>query len=241
MNKKGKKSIKYNKGEEDKDIKKVANTKNVFQPYLLTGLSIMFIVMLICSFVLVDTFYKKQDNLKNETIEITNDKNSISIVNNNSISESISTSSFNGNENITIERINTIEIKTNKDATSNGLIKYNIRYNIVENPFVKNGYDSTDSEILVRFSYSYDNEDWTYINNAISTDTTTIIPLMGKSYDIAGITGVLKVVTNEQLETTPGESQKIFWRSETIIKNFQDTNVIKNYQADFKIEYATNN
>lgn len=241
MNKLGRKSIKYNKGEEDNTIKKVANTKNVFQPYLLIMLSIMFVVMLICSFIWVDTFYKNRDRKENEIIEIKNDKNSILIVNNNSISENLTASSFDNKQNITIERINTLEIKTYEDADTNGLIKYNIRYKIMENPFIKTTLDSTDSEILVRFSYSYDNEEWTYINNVISTDTSTIIPLMGKSYDIAGIKGTLKVATNEELETKPGESQKIYWRSETIIKNFKDESLVKNYKADFKIEYFANN
>lgn len=240
MNKKVK-SIKNSKDvNEDSEIKKVANTKNIFQRYLLIMLSMMFIIMLICSFVWVDTFYKNRDKIRDEVIEIKNDKNSILIVNYGEINEDLTVNSFKEQEHITIERINSLELTTFANQEENGKIKYNLRYVIEKNPFVKNNLDYINSDVLVKFSYSYDKENWTYINNVISTDTTTLLPLMGKNYDIAGIKETLKVVTNEELEVAPGESQTIYWRSETIIKNFDNADVIKNYKAKFKIEYCSN-
>lgn len=240
MNKKDKSIKNLKMINDDTEIKKVVNTKNVFQNYLLIMLSLMFIIMLICSFVWVDTFYKNRDKTRDEVIEIKNDKNSILIVNNGDINEELTIDSFNNEENITIERINSLELTTFANQDENGKLKYNLRYIIEENPFVKNNLDNTNSDVLVKFSYSYDKEDWTYINNVVSTDTSTILPLMGKNYDIAGVNETLRVITNEELEVAPGESQTIYWRSETIIKNFKKTDVIKNFKAKFKIEYCSN-
>lgn len=226
---------------EDSEIKKVANSKNENQTFLLILLSVFFIGMLICSFIWVDSFYKERDRSKEEIIEIKNDKNTILIVNNGEINEELTINSFNNEETLVVEKINTLEMSTKNDASNEGSIKYNVRYQIQENSFVKEGVDNTDSSILVKFSYSYDNENWTYINNVISTDTSTILPLMGKNYDIRGIVTTLKIATDEVLACQPGESKKIYWRSETIFRNFKDKEIVKNYRANFKIEYSTNN
>lgn len=226
--------------EEDLEIKKVANTKNMFQPFLLALLIILFLGMLTCSFLLVHNFYQKRDNASSEVIEIKNDKNKILIVNNGNIKENLSLSSFNNEETLKIEKVNSVNINTSSDAKTNGLVKYNVKYIINKNDFPKMGNDTTDSEILVRFAYSYDLEEWTYINNVISTTTSTIMPLMGKNYDISGINSTLSVISGEELESKPGENKTIHWKSETIIRNFKNENIVRNIEADFKIEYCTN-
>ena len=62
---------------------------------------------------------------------------------------------------------------------------------------------------------------------------------MGSFYDIAGITGTLKVSTNNSLTSKPGEAVKMYWKCETIILNKED-NIGKEINSEFKIEYKNN-
>ena len=141
---------------------------------------------------------------------------------------------------LVIEKINTVKFKTNDNSKENGLIKFDVKYDISVNDFIRNGISSNDSDLLVRFSYSYDKEEWNYINNVISTTESTINPLMGNYYDIAGIKTNLNVVTNYEITSEPGKSKTMYWRCETYIKNNQKEDFNHNIKANFKIEYKEN-
>ena len=115
-------------------------------------------------------------------------------------------------------------------------ININVKYNITNNEFRNQTLASTNNDVLVRFMYSYDNENWEYINNVISTTDSTLNPLMGSYYDISGLTTNLKVVTNMEIKNKVGKTTTMYWKCETLLKNISD-NINKNISADFIVEY----
>ena len=122
---------------------------------------------------------------------------------------------------------------------SNGKLIFDVKYDIAENTFPYNAIAKTDSSLLVRFAYSLDNENWTYVNNVISTNNSNITPLMGNYFDISGLKSTLSVKTNYELTSSPGKTEKIFWKSETVIipnNNLKDSQI----KANFYVEYRNN-
>ena len=63
---------------------------------------------------------------------------------------------------------------------------------------------------------------------------------MGKAYDISGIKDNLKVATNATIEAKDGESNIIYWKSETIFKKKNNKSINNNFKANFKIDYIEN-
>lgn len=226
---------------EDLEIQKIAY-KNESNQILLYFLVFLFCVMLGTTISFINSYYrnKNEENKLLETIEVKSDKNQVLITNNGEINEQISEQSFKEDDDILIEKISTIELITNKNADKEGIIKFNVKYNIIKNDFLRNEYASNKSDILVRFSYSFDNEKWTYINNVISTSESTLSPLMGNYYDVSGIKSNLNIATNYELFSKPGEKIKMYWRSETTFKNNSKNKEIKEFAANFKIEYKDN-
>ncbi len=212
---------------EDNEIKRVAIKKNRYSDIYFIAIFLVLFGLLIGVFIVKKTL----SNIKH--VSIISNNLPVTIVNNGYINENISNSLFNKSHKYIIERIDSIEIKNQEK--NNGKVLYNIRYEILDNSFPQNIFSSTDSNVLLRFSYSYDNKEWNYINNVISTSKSTINPLMGKYYDVSGIVDNLRVISNKELD-----SSKIYWKSETI---FQDKNKIINnsFKANFKIEYIKSN
>ena len=215
--------------------------KNKSNKLLLAILILLFCFTLYISLQYIVKYQKSQNNQNNNIIEIKNKDVSISILNSENIDEVITNKSFKEDNEIIIERINYIEVITLKEKENT--IKYNVKYNILKNDFKNNIISSNKSEVLVRFSYSYDNKEWIYVNNVISTNSSNISPLIGNNYDIGGLITTLNVATDFELNTKSMESAKVYWRSETIFKNFESQYEVdeyeKNLNANFTIEYKT--
>ena len=138
------------------------------------------------------------------------------------------------------EKKSTVKFTTKKNVKTESVTNFDVRYNIQKNDFERKTIASTNNEVLVRFMYSYDNENWEYINNAISTSDSTLKPLMGNYYDITGLVTNLKVSTNFELKNKAGDTTTMYWKCETLLKNIRD-NVGKNITAEFKIDYKDKN
>ena len=235
MNKKVGKKKTYD-DKEDLTIREVAYYKNSSQVLLLFILVVLFAFTLYNSLMYIGKYYINKNKLENdvEIIEIKNSKNS-ALINNEGYLEKQITDNIEEEETVII-KTSSITLKTNKDETKDGTIKFDLKYDILENDFPININSKDDSDLRVRFAYSYDGENWTYINNAISTYESTLNPLIGNYYDISGIVSTLKVATNTELASAPGESKTMYWKSETVIKNKSD-NVGKKIKANFKIDY----
>ena len=220
---------------EDLTIKKVAYDN---------GHSILFYILLFVFIItLCFTSWKIASKFANkyskdtEVIKVNKGDNNVLIVNNGEISQKIDKNSFLGNKKeIVIERINSIELKANKNTNKKAKILYDLKYSIKKNSFERNFYGDSKSPLLVRFSYSTDKKNWTYINNVISTIESTISPLSGNNYDISGVISNLSVITNKELECEKNSSNKIYWRSETIFQADDNDNK-REFIAEFKIEY----
>ncbi len=223
---------------EDLEIKEVAYFKNSSQVILLFVLIILFGFTLFSSLVFIGKYYR-DDNKNAEVIEINNKNSRILITSLDDIDKKVLASDLESKEDIVLENTSNITFKTNSSAKEAGKIFFDVKYNILENNFYNNLIATNDSDLLVRFSYSFDNENWTYVNNVISTDSSNLSPLMGNYYDIAGLNTNLSIETNYELTTNPGEEKTMYWKSETIIKN-ANNNIDKSIKANFKVEYKEN-
>lgn len=224
--------------QEDLEIKKIAYLKTNSQKVLFCVLLVLFGIMLGTAILSITKYYSQKRN--NSIIEISNSNNKITIVNNETISKTIHKSLFTNDKEIVLENIDTLELIANKDNDTNSVIQYNVKYNIIKNEFWNNLFANSDSEVLVRFSYSLDGKNWNYINNVLSTANSTINPLVGNYYDVAGLETKIRVATNYELAVEPGEAKKIYWRSETIFQKGKNIDSEKKYNASFKIEYQDN-
>lgn len=241
MNIKGGNKQKLYDDKEDLEIRRVAYLKNSAQKFLLCSIILLFVIMLGISLLFINNYYKSSSRNKynGEIIEVKELYNNILINNNGKIEEIITSESFKNDKNLVIEKINTVELSTNKDAKSNGIIKFDVKL-VLNNDFEKNEISTNDSDLLVRFSYSYDKMNWTYINNVVRTSSSTLKPLMGNYYDVAGLQTILNISTNFELKANAGKSSKMFWRAEFVIKNKKDENIKNNLKGNFKLEYKDN-
>ena len=73
----------------------------------------------------------------------------------------------------------------------------------------------------------------------VSTLESTLSPLMGNFYDISGLVTTLNIATNYEISSKPGETIKMYWRSETIFK-YNEKIGEKTFNSNFKIEYKNN-
>lgn len=167
-------------------------------------------------------------------IKIKSYSDNILISNNGVINEEINDELVN-NKPYIIEKVNYIELKSDK-SDENNKIYYDVKFNITTNEFTPNN-NANDSDVLVKFAYSYDNKNWEYINNVISTSNSTIKPLMGRSYDISGIIDNLKVATNMELNTKNDETKRIYWKAELTFRNKKNKEFNNKFNANFIIEY----
>ena len=241
MNKKvkKKKEVKHD-GTEDLDIKKVAHS-NTREYALYIILIILFGFTFYSALVYIGKYYnnKKEQELYSEVIKINKNDDRIVISNNGELNKVLSVEDDNNAEDIVIENVDLIEI-TSKDIKNINTYLFDVRYNILENEFPKNVVATNDSNILVRFAYSYDQENWNYIDNAISINDNNMKPLIGGLYDLSGVVGNIKIATNFQIKSNPYEPVKVYWKSETILK-YNNDNLGKRIKADFKISYSDDN
>ena len=218
--------------------KKVEN-KNEANKFLLVILSLLFCFTLYITLNYIGKYYVNKMPKNNEQlIEIKTDKVYASIINNGYVKKVIKEDSFLEENEIIIENINSIEVISNDENENK--FKFNVRYDITKNDFRATTFSSNKSEVLVRFSYSFDKDEWIYINNAITTNTSNITPLIGNNYDIAGLISKLNVVTDFEITANNMKSTKMYWRSETIFKNSKNKNS-KEFNANFTIEYQNTN
>lgn len=214
------------KGEKDNKVHK----------FLLVTLILLFFFTLFISFSYIIKYTQVTSLYKNgEIIEIKTKKLNSTIINNGIIERTINKDSFDNTKELVLENINVIELKPT--TNENSKMKYDVKYNISVNDFKQNAISTRKSEVLVRFSYSFDNENWIYINNVITTNISNISPLIGNNYDISGIVSKLNIATNHELSTSNNKAAKIYWRSETIFKNNDTFEGTKNFKAYFTIEY----
>ena len=206
---------------------------------LLISLILLFFFTLYISIQYIMKYQEvKKPKENEEIIEIVTKESTGNIINNGIISEKITHDSFASKDEIVVENINIIKVRANEDKSSN--IKFDVKYNIIKNDFFENLIPTNNSEVLVRFSYSFDNKNWTYINNVISTNSSNISPLVGNNYDIAGLITNLKVATNFELATTNSRKDAVmYWRSETIFNNLNNYINDKELEANFTIEYKS--
>lgn len=167
--------------------------------------------------------------LKDNNVINNNDdklRNNCLIVNNESINIKVNDSTFKDDDEVIYENIDYIDIR-------DGIVNYSLIYNIEENTFKQNNTSTLNSPLLVRFSYSYDNINYTTLNNVVSIGYSNISPLIGSLYDISGITGKIKVLLNREISKK--DTDKLYFKSETIVKK-KNSNVDNNVKASFKIE-----
>ncbi len=233
MNKKVKTKTKYD-DKEDLEIRDVAHYKKSSQVLLLFVLIVLFGFTLFNSLMYIGKYYKNKKELDKgiETIEINNMYNTVVVTNDSKIDKIIEETD---DEEIMIERHSSISLMS-KDNKKDGAILFDVKYDILKNTFPGSFSSNEDSDIKVKFAYSYDNENWNYISNVISTYNNTIAPLGGGFYDISGVTDTLKVATNYKLTSKASETETIYWKSETYIKNTKD-NLNNNINVAFKVEY----
>lgn len=226
---------------EDKEIKKVAYFKNSQQILLLITLIILFSLTFFCTLFYIGKYYDAKLGVNDESklIEINTKDNNVLITNNGYINKTIKEDDTKYNKEHLITKTSTIKFTTKKTAKSDGVINFDVKYNIKNNDFDNKVIASTNNEVLVRFKYSYDNENWQYINNVISTSDSTLKPLMGNYYDITGLVTNLKVSTNNEMKNKVGETTTMYWQCETLLKNIRD-NIGKNITAEFKVDYRDN-
>jgi hypothetical protein len=221
--------------EEDPRIRNIAYSKyNRSFNTIFTLLYVSFLLVMVTA-IFYGLFMIDYKNKDKSVVNISSSDKKISIINSNKIEEKINEKSFVNIEKINIERINSIELKSNN---KNSKINYDVKYNIIKNTFRENVYTNYNSDLLVRFSYSYDKEKWTYIKSVISTSTSNIGVLMGNYYDISGKVTNLSVATNQELELKNENKKIIYWRSETVFQNIND--IDGEIEANFKIEYKDN-
>lgn len=234
---KGSKNTKYFTDEnEDIEIRKIAHNKS--ENCTLVFLVIVFFLILITTLTYI-FLYNKGKNVEDreKIIEISKGNNKVLISNVGEITETYSNEMFLNKEKITIERINSIELIAKENVLKEEKIYFNVKLNIDKNDFNHNALATTNSELLMKISYSYDNENWTYINNVLQTNNTTITPLMGNYYDIAGIESEIRISTKKELTAKLNESKKMYWKIETIIKKQNKEHVENNLQMNFYLEY----
>ncbi len=240
MNKKvkKKKEVKYD-GTEDLEIKHVAYSNNIQQYVLLIILIILFGFTFFQALVYIGNYYEKKELEKNDNVvEIIEDKTKTVISNNGEIYKTLTIKDDNNHEDVILENVNKIEIIS--ENTEEVIKKYfDIRYTINRNDFPRNFISTNDSDLLVRFSYSFDNESWTYLTNAITIGNTNISPVIGALYDLSGLTGNIRVATDYEVSSNPYENVTMYWKCETIFK-YKEENLNKTFQAEFKINYKDN-
>ena len=226
---------------EDLEIKKVVYFRNSQQILLLVILVVLFTLTFFCTLVYIGKYYEAKFIIDSDTniMEYKTKDNSVLITNNGEIDKTIDEEDTKYNKEYLIEKVATLKFVTKKDALEDGKIHVNIKYNIYNNDFDSNVISSTNNDVLVRFMYSYDNENWEYVNNVISTTNSTLNPLMGSYYDISGLKDNLKVLTNFEINNKIDTTTTIYFKCETLLKNIED-NIGKNIQAEFKVEYANN-
>jgi len=226
---------------EDLEIQKIAYLKPISKKFLYV-MMFLFFVLLISSIFLGHNYYvnnKKIEGL-NEVIEINTRKNSVLITNSGYLEQKINSLSFKEKDNLKYEQISVIELVTDEKSEEKGLVHYDVVYNIIDNEFKANDINTLHSEVLIKFSYSYDLENWKNVNNVISATNSTITPMMGGYYDISGIKSRLNIVTNAELKASPGKKTKIYWRSQLIFNEQKNIKEAKKYKAELKIEYKDN-
>ena len=209
-------------------------TNENLNPFLLITLILLFCITLFISVKYIVKYHEgKKLNGTEQRIEIKTKDANASIIKNGMIEQVITNDSFKEEDEIILEKVNIIEMISNNDNEND--ISFNIKYDIIENDFKMNTNASNKSEVLVRFSYSYDNETWTYVNNALSTNNSNIMPLIGNNYDIAGLVTTLNIATDYKLSATNKEITKMYWRSETIFKNVNSSKKDRAFKANFTI------
>ena len=220
-------------------INEIENKKNT---YKINGLLLTILLLLLCfttfiSTLYVDKYFKDKKIIENqERIDIVTSNVSASIVNDGIIEETILKEHFKKNKNkVTIERINTLDLSTLDKKP--GSLKIDLRYRITKNDFKQNLYATNKSDVLVKFSYSNDLENWTYLNNVISLNVGNLNALVGNTYDIAGLKDELKILTNYEVKTDGKKNKRIYFRSETIFQNSPTLKNKSSFSANFTIEY----
>ena len=163
---------------EDLEIRSVAYFKGSSQLLLLMVLIILFGFTFFNSLYYIGKYYQNKDaqNKGVETVEINNNKYQVLITNDSTINGTLKDSNIKEEEDLVITKVNTIIMNTNDQNENDIELTFDIRYNILENDFPVRTHASNSSDLLTRFAYSYDNKNWTYINNAISTVNSTMTP-----------------------------------------------------------------
>lgn len=224
---------------EDLEIKKVAYSKLKYKKIILILLLIFFISTVI-STIIYGVSYNEFTTVSENTIkvfEVTENKNQLVLINSSEIYEKITDISFNKENFKVIETINIAELSIDKGVLKSETINLNVRLKMLENDFKLNDIATNKSPVLIRVSYSYDNEKWDYIKSVLSYNDSTLTPLMGNYYDIAGRKGVINIATNHELSALPGEIKKVYWKLEVMFNKQKVQSSENNFKANFYLEY----
>lgn len=226
------------------ELDKVASKKRVtkFNIYLIISL-VIFVGVLISSTTQIYNYIERRKifDETNKIVEISSKDDKLSISNNGSVHSYNQKSLINtDSDEAVVENISKLKLVVDESAKEKSIHKYNVRYRINQNDY-KYLSVVTDPELYVRFAYSSDQETWNYVNNAISTTNSTLMPQMGNYYDISGLETTLNVATNFELIGKPGETVYVYWKSETVYRHItheENKTADKELDATFNVEYA---
>ena len=219
---------------EDLEIRKIAYNKK--QNNIIIYSLIIFMLISITMVFYIYSFSRYKNATDNSKIEFSKENYKILISNAGEINEKITNKSFINKDKIIIERVNKIEV-LKKENFNDDKIFYNIKLNITKNDFKYNEVATTKSELLIKVSYSFDNENWTYINNVLQSQNTTISPLTGNYYDIAGIESEIRIATKKEINL---ENPKMYWKIEVFINKTKNQNYENNLKMNFYIKCEDN-
>lgn len=221
------------------ELDKIAFKKVHYVNKFIVFYSVIFVAILICSIWQIYNYVEKKRTYEgfNKTVEISSRDSKLVIFNDNYVPSYKNAGIFNEDRTeATVQNVSRLELSLNKDLKSKVVYNYNVRYRIYDN-LSKYSIDNNPS-LLVKFSYSTDNKNWTYVNNVISTTNSTLMPLMGNYYDITGLETTLNVATNLEI-AGKDETKTIYWRAETFYKCLDsvDSNLTL-LNATFDVEYV---
>lgn len=222
------------------ELDKIAFKKVHFVNKYIIFYSFIFVAILICSIWQIYNYVEKKKTYEgiNKVVEISSGDSKLEIFNDNFVPDYKTSGIYNENKTeATVQNINRLELSLDKDIKSKIIYNYNVRYRIYDN-LSEYSIDNNPT-LLVRFSYSTDNKNWTYVNNVISTTNSTLMPLMGNYYDITNLETTLNVATNLEIAGKKEEVKTIYWRAETIFKNLDNVNYdLSLLNATFDVEYV---
>lgn len=220
--------------EEDSKIKDVAGFNKKTNSIFLVVLILLLVSNVITTLVFGYIYFNNFDNDNKERLTIANKDSYVVVLNDSNINFKLSSSDLELGTDKIYTNVDSISL-TNKTKDTDVSYEYSVIYNISKNEFLKRNISGAYEDLYVAFSYSYDNENWNYINSSLTTSDSQINTVYGYYYNISGLETLIKVNTNDDIIAEKGESKTIYWRAETMIKPNDNTYDERSFTASFEI------